>query len=823
MSKRARDMAYRHFNKGVSLLEKGKQEDALEILKLAEEQAKNADSPQIQVAVLHTYADLLLSRGRKEEALERYIEAADIVEDEPEYLQPEQRANMFSNMALALENAGKKIEAGDRYAIAAQNYRDLVQKEPDNLSHISNMVSTLNNMGALFAETGKYTEAFDAFQEALDLQDGLEEEKEEENSHLQKKNTIIENLLNIPLENASGMDRDKYGKLMQLYMGEAEKDGEGSLKTATVLQSSAHILENDGHKDDAFLKLEEALGIASGFIGVEEENDAGRKISIDILRDMNRLLESEEDTEKLMERYGLILDASRKILASMPENVSYQLNVAFSLDIIGNLSKDSANVKEAIRNIEESVDIVMNIIKNEDANDATIQAGVSIIEDMMTLAELEEDISSKLELYKQLIYKIDNVGQDNLELGLISADIYRETGIILAGEKRYSEALEDLKKALSIYETVKHATGDDSKMNDVLENIALAQFNLGRYDEALISYMELVKTGSTDKGYAERIDEILHEIEKKADHTGDVEFIRNEYERILDIRAELLGLIPDEDGMNTERIRNIQEKKADILLAMGQTKDALELYEQLQEKDNSGRYVPAIIKVLEKMEMSASKEQTDAKLETLQFLLSKYNNLAEKYPGRVQILTNKASVIDGIAYVLSEKGENEESGYMCSYALEAYSELASLEPDNVLPVERMAALNSRLAEIAIGTGNANEAESRFLTSLETYRNLMNADPSNIEYELDHAGVLAGMGAFFLNAGLHQEAKKSYENALRSYAAIMDHEPGNLTYRSYVTITLENLGYVLELMGRKDDAKWMYESARRISEGYEGIE
>jgi tetratricopeptide (TPR) repeat protein len=820
MSKRARDMAYRHFNKGVSLIEKGQHENALEILKQAAEQAKNAESPQIEVAVLQTYADLLFSQGKKDEALERYIKAAAIVESEPDYLLPEQKANMFSNMALALENAGKKMEAGDRYAIAAQNYRDLVQKDPSNQSHISNMVSTLNNMGALFAETGKYEKAFDALEEALELQEKLEAETKEENGDLQKTKTIRDNLLNIPLENASQMEREKYEKLLHLYTEEAEIEGEKSLRVAGILQSSAHVLEMQGQKDAAFSKLEESLEIASAFIASEDDRDSGRKTSIDILREMNRLLESEEDTGKLMEKYGVILEVSRKILASAPENTSYKLNVAFSLDIIGNLLKDSGDIEGAIRNIKESVDIVVNVLQNEVDDNNVIQATVAIIEDMLVLAGLGDKSESKLELYRQLGDKIEKPGQDNLELGLISADICRETGIILASEKYYSEALESFKKALSIYETVKHATGDDSKMNEVLKNTAKAQFDLGRHDEALISYMQLIKSGETDTDFAERIDSILLELEKKADNIGDVDLISKEYDRILGIRTELLGIIPDPEGKNTGRIKEIQGKKADIMVAIGQLTDALGLYEQLQEDEKSGRYIPKIINLLEKMEMSASKEQIDKKLEILEFLLSKYNVLAEKHPDNIQILVNKASVIDGIAYALSEKGETEESGYMCNYALEAYSELASLEPENVFPVERIAALNSRLAEIAVGSGIANEAEKKFLTSLETYRNLMQADPSNIEYKLDHAGVLDGMGAFFLNAGMYSEAKKGYENSLRSYAAIMDQNPENKTYRSYVRITLENLGYVLELMGRKDDANWMYESAKRIDEDNE---
>lgn len=815
MSKRARDMAFRHFNKGVSQIEKGLHEEALHNLRKAEEHVKETDSLPIKVAVFQTYADILFSHDRKEEAIERYLDAAKIIDKDPEHMPLEQRANMFSNMALALEGVNRIEEAIERYQLAKNNYMKLVENEPANTSYISNAVSTLNNMGALLAEIGDNKEAFITFEESLKLQESLMESGARKKEDQNKRTTILENLLNVPFDETIDISEEKYGKLLEAYHSEINERDTSSVMLPLVIHNYAKLLETKGEKHSAFSKLEEALGIVSKQLDEEPDNSNSRKITINILKDMNRLLVNEENEEKLLDKYELILSISRKILAAEPDNTSFQLNVAFSLDIIGNLLKGSGRLDEALLKIKESSDIVMQVLETEHDDDETLKAGLSITEDMLQIIELLDE-ETKLDIYTDFGERIKSLSRENLEFGLIRADVCNKTGEILAGNKKFTEALESFEQALSIYDTVKHATGDDSKLNDVLENKARSQFELGLYDEALLNYMKLIKAGISDSRYADRIDEILLAKEKKADNTGNLELLEKEYEMILEIRTELLGLVPDDNGKNAARIKEIQEKQADLMLASGRSKESLELFEQLQENEGTGRYLSKIMSVLEKIKIDAGKGSASEELQMLQFLLSSYNSLMEKFPDKISLLSSRASVIDNIAYILSEKGENEEAEYMCKYALDSYYEIAELDPEQSYPVERIAALHSRIAEIAFSMGDADEAKARYETSIRTYRSLIESDSAGITHRLDHAGVLDGMGSFFLNMGMYREAKNCYESALRSYAKIMEQEPDNLSYRSNVTITLENLGYVLELMGRKDDAQWMYENARNIN-------
>lgn len=813
MSKKARDMAMRHFNKGVDLVEKGLHEKALQTLEQAEKEAKESDSPDLLTVVLQTYGDMLFSSERAAEALERYYAASEILEKNPDFLPPGQRANMFSNMALILEKKGKKEEALDKYNIAVENYRDISDSADYD---ISNAVSTMNNMGALLGETGRLAEAYEILNEALNLLDSYGTDNEPQQ---QKRITVLENIFNIPLEETEDIDKNRYSELIEQFIL-IDDTNRGSLKMSKALRNIALIHEKQGEKEAALKKLEDALEIASGHFDRNADDPVSRKMLVDILRDMNRLLEDEKQSEKLLEMYGTILQMSRKLLASMPENTSYQLNVAFSLNIIGNLLRNEGRVAEATEKIKESVDIAVDVFEKEKDDSSSVRVVVSIIEDMLDIIDITDNGSSRLELYSSLESKLRVFGEDNLEIGLIVASICSGKGKILNSRQRYAEALESFGKALVIYETVRHATGDISDMEYVLEDMAQTQTGMGLADEALESYMRLVKLGTSAEKYAAHIERILQEKEKAAMEKGNIEIMRREYEKIIGIRTDMLGLIPDDAGKNAENIRLLQEKIADIMAATDKIAEALQMYEQLQEADGSDRYTSKIIKTLEKMNSRGSWQQDESDLEKLQFMLSRYESILGNSERNSVLMQKRAGLIEKIAFVLLEKGETDKSGGMYRDALKVYAGISEIEPANAYPVERIAAIHARMAEIAGNCGNTEEAESRYESSLQTYNMLMDANPASISYRLDYAGILDGMGAFYLKMSLHSRAKTSYEKALKAYGDLMDFDPSNSSFRENVTITLENLGYVLELMGRKEDAMWMYENARKLHEGIE---
>ncbi|MDG6242909.1 MAG: hypothetical protein QCH31_00745 [Methanolobus sp.] len=822
MSKRARDMAFRQLNKGISLIEKGLNEDALEILGQAEEQAREAESLKILVAVLQTYANLLYSQGRNEEALKRYLAVSDILEKNPEYLPSDQRSEMFSNMAMLLESQGKQEDAMKKYELAALEYKELLKKEKDDTSIISNAVSTLNNMGSLLAEMEEYNEAWNTFQEALKLHETLGSGKTDETKYRHKKRTILANMLNIPPAASAGREEyeEKYKEQLKMYLSEARDEPSELSRIIASLIDLSISMEKEGQEDAAFLKLEEALDIATMQFEKDNNNADTRKQIIDILRNMSRILESEESSDRSLERYDRIAGTSRKLLTSMPANTAYQLNLAFSLGITGNLLKESGRNKEAMERLEEALDITINTLTDDDQDDQTDQAIASIVEDMLAIIEIEYDPDERFEKYNSLEEKIRTLTQKSLEIALTHAYICNSKGRILAEKKAFAEAIDSFQKAFSTYDAVRHATGDNSSIKDVLENIAKANFSMKAYEDSLSNYMQLLKNGFYDTGYIDSIEEILVEKEKNSDKTGNLEKLKKEYEKILGIRTELLGLVPDEQKKNATRIRELQEKTADIMIAMDQTAEALQIYEQLHEADKTGRYLPKIVKLLERMRASAGKEEASGKLEALEFLLSRYNDLLDENTCDVSVLSNRAFVIENIAQVLSQRGEIEESAYMYNHAIDAYAEIGELDPEKIFLLERSASLHKKIADIAANSGNTEEAKNRYDASLETYRKLMDKDPSNPAHQLGYAGVMDGMGSLYLDAGMHDRAKKSYENALRYYAAVMEREPGNPAYRSNVTITLENLAYVLELMGRNEDALWMYENAKKIDEGVE---
>ncbi len=824
MSKRARDMTLRHFNKGVGLINKGMHKDALELLEKAETYAKEADSPLIMVNVLKTYADLLSVRGNNDLALERYLIVADMIENDPEYLPAEQRAGMYSSMAAVLESTGNINDAIYRYESAVNIYRQIIEKEPAQLEDQLNTISALNNMGALIAENKENEKAFGIFEEALVLNERVAKEQEKEDiSHHGKKVTILENMLNIPTNDLI-ITSQRYDQLIRMYLEEKENANTGNyehIKVCTALHNIAHLLENENMIDNAFLKLEEALKAGYIVFQNEPENPDNRKLLIDILKDMNRYLENEEDTDVLMEKYELILELSRALMAFMPSNTAYRLNVALSLDIIANLLREQGRIEDALKRMKESFDIALCVIKDEvddeivDGNN--IQVLTSIIEDLIVLLRFVEEPEQKLAIYRTISDRLGPFAQEELELALICARIYSDTGNLYSQMKIYEDALDCYKNASSIHDTIKHATGDRSNSETNLEKIADTYYKMGLYDDAFKIYMELLKSGYSCISCTERIDEILSKKEKIADSLGSVESIIKDYEKILDIRTDIQGLVPDRFEKNADRIMGLQEKIADIMIAFGRFREALNLYELLQTQGNLERYLPKTIKLLERISVAAEGKDASERLEVFEFLLSRYEYIIEHKRDDPCILYNRASVIENVAYLMAENGNNERAVNMYQYALDAYHHLADIGDESMFLLERIASINAMIAEIAALQSDVDETEMRYEKSMGMYRILMNAEPSIIKHRTEYAGVLVRRGSVFLDMRMHTKAKRSYEMALKVYGDIMDMDPDNRIYRSNVTVTLKNLGYVLDLIGRKEDALWMYEKARSIED------
>ncbi|WP_440955100.1 tetratricopeptide repeat protein [Methanosarcina sp. Mfa9] len=237
-----REEAVKNFNETLDLIQKGKNEEALESLRKAEKAAQDAKDGAILFLTLKTRGQLLQSLGRLEEALETYIfsliTCEKFHETDPEnklYLDtlhmnlnnignlgniflradnfpfaqqcyeigieasrkqlefhPENKfyqmyvGNTLNNLGELLSKMGQPKEAKEKYEEALKTYSPLLKNHPENSEYLSDTAMTLNNLGTLFSEKGQKAEAKENFEKALDILKTLSE-KEPENEKLKEE------------------------------------------------------------------------------------------------------------------------------------------------------------------------------------------------------------------------------------------------------------------------------------------------------------------------------------------------------------------------------------------------------------------------------------------------------------------------------------------------------------------------------------------------------------------------------------------------------------------------------------------------------------
>jgi tetratricopeptide (TPR) repeat protein len=237
-----REEAVKSFNETLSLMQKGKSEEALESLRNAEKAAHEAKDGAILFHTLKVRGQLLQSLGRLEEALETYtfslITSEKLLSGDPEnklYIDslhmnlnnignlgnifqrmgdftssqqcyeigieisrkqldfhPENKfyrmyaGNTQNNLGELLFTMGQAEEAKEQYEKALKTYTLLLKNSPDNPEYLSDTAMTLNNLGTLFSEKGQKAEAKENLEKALEILKNLSK-KDPGNEKLKKE------------------------------------------------------------------------------------------------------------------------------------------------------------------------------------------------------------------------------------------------------------------------------------------------------------------------------------------------------------------------------------------------------------------------------------------------------------------------------------------------------------------------------------------------------------------------------------------------------------------------------------------------------------
>ena len=880
MSTRSRDIAVRHLNKGVSLIEKGLYADALHALELAEHNVIEAESPEIHATVLQTYADLLLSTGHEDDAFERYRLAVDISNElsGKGYVNNEQRAGIFSNLAGILENKGYSEEARKNYDISIHAYDKLLGSDSNNMTYRSNAASTLNNLGALLAEEGEEEAAQKSFEKALRILRESPEEAMRATTLQFKMATILENLLNLETDSSSGdLSEEKYRQLVDTYRKIIEMDPTALYvgRLAFALKGYADMLMSAGKTSDAEALYGEAQSIEERLAAERKDdgstNTAGtpsedinqepnqepfaeskdpesgreklinslqslrellendplnqeyRSGIISALRELNELIDQEESSQEKLRDHELILTTCELLQDIDPSNMSYRLNVAFALDIRGTIFEELHEESMAMQDLVRASDIALEALEAE-ASDEMFQSGaISIVEHLHRFTDGINDSTEKIRACNATLDKLTRLGEimpDDVGIKNDIAGLQSDTGKLMQDMGMHMEAAEHFEKASVMYGSLLSIESSNEEYNEklvsALESFASVLIGLKEKSKALDIYFKLCDLEPSVKSHRDEVDSILLNMERTPLDAGNREALIAEYEKILAMREKLLAIEPD-NLRYFQNIRSLREEIANLMIDEGQVAEGMDIYlKLLSGEGKNSQYRLKVARMLENLKISIPAiEDFEQRIKGYDTLLRLYEKLAEMDPGNAYIGKDSATILENMALLLDENGYMDEAKKYYVSALSSYGELATDDPSNIFCLERTASMRCKLGALLTDMGQVEEARGLFEASFMEYQTLLGEDSHNIGYQQNVAYILNNLGYFLLEEGELERAKPLYENALKRYAMILEEEPDNLSYRESAACTLNNLGYILENMGKEDDALWMYEKAKEL--------
>jgi len=877
MSKQSRDIAVRHQNKGVSLIEKGLYADALHALELAEQNAKEAGSPDIYASVLQTYADLLFSAGQEDEAFERYMLAVDISNElsGKGYVNYEQRAGIYSNLASILEKKGSRKEARKNYDISVHAYDKLLGSDINNMTYRSNAASTLNNLGALLAEEGEEEAAQKSFEKALRILRESPQDAAMATTLLFKMATILENILNLETDSSSEeVSEEKYRQLTDVYRsiikmeptalylerlavaltGHADMlmsagkaaEAEALYAEAYTTQQrlaaergenlpapAAHISAADNTEElfaaakepeSAKMRLIDSLQSLQKLLEAEPENQEYRSETISALRELNELVDHEEISEEKLRDHELILKACELLQDIDPSNMSYRLNVAFALDIRGKILADMQNGPMALQDLILASDIALEALQAEASDEMFRDGASSIIEDLRHLIDGMAPDMEKVTACKMMLDRTSRLGEiipDDADIKKDTAGMLYETAKLMLEMGMREEAAEYFEKAAAMNESMMSAeSGNEeyaAKVISALEAAGNIRMELKEKDRALAIYFKLCRTEPSAKSHRDKIDSILQSMERDPRNATNREALIGEYEKILAMREQLVAIEP-ENLRYFQNTLSLREEIANLMIEADHIAEGLGIYLRLLSGEGkSSQYRLKTARMLEKLKVSVPEmEDFEQKVKAYDMLLRMYEKLAEMDPGNAYIGKDSAAILENMAELLDENGYMEEARNYYENAVYSYGELASSDPANIEYRERTASMKCKMAALLTDMGHVEKARGLFEESFMEYQALLEDNSHNTGYQQNVAYILNNLGYFLLEEGELERAKPLYENALKRYAMILEEEPDNQSYRDSAACTLTNLGYILENIGKEDDALWMYEKARELS-------
>ncbi len=834
-------MAVRNYNKGMSLLNNGKQEDALECLIKAESDARNSGSSGLLVNVLQAIGGIMESDGRIGKAIDMYSEASGLLEyitdHDPSFV--EHKALAMNKAASLLTEQGNTLEAIPFFEKAVASYDKLLAKEPKNDVYCSSATSSLNDLATILAEEGNDERAKELFEKALKLS----------------------------------------GKMVVLD----PLNRENTTKALTIQANLANLLYEMGLMKDARLNLEHAFEGYSGIVDEAPSDSILHEQSLELLEKLVVALMATGEYDPAKDRMHELLDLLSKATTN-DADFSGKVSDVFMMVLKLASSRADENMLDDTRSIyDTSISVILNLLEEEPENSAYLEIFSNILLEMEKLLVLDSPDTEKEADYDVLISMYEKLSLMDPE------DLSHRTKIATLYDKKGSFLMNAgmMEKAIDMYSESSEMIGDMSDTDTSFgEDKALAMSKIASlladkgstleaisfFEKAVASYDKLLAREPGNDAYYSGASSAMNDLATILVFEGQNKRAKEMFEKALELSEKMVELdqLDQEDATKNLTTLTIQANLANLLYDMGLMQDArvnleraFDGYSGVMKDDpsNSTLYdqsVGLLEKLVDSLIVTGEYDSAKERIYELVELLPRGENNDSEFSGKVSDifikLTDLASSradekmfddtrsiyetsISVILKLLKEEPENivyleifrnlllemeqlllldspdakKEADYGALISM--YEELSRMDPADLSQRIKIATLYDGKGTFLMDEGRINEAIDMYSKASETVEDMPDHDPS---FEVHKALAMTKAASLLTEQGNTLEAIPLFEKAVASYDKLLSREPSNDAYRVGAVYALNDLATILAGEGHNERARGMFEKALELS-------
>jgi tetratricopeptide (TPR) repeat protein len=757
MSKQLEDSINREIMNASFLVEKGKNEMALEKLNKAEKLAEKAKSPNLLCRVLHHKGEVLDSMDKTHEALLLYEKALEkslnFMLNEPQDSSPQsclkKSIDLIGNIFQKTDNvllAEESYERINKYFDEAVNtYEKLIYEQPEKLSFLSNYLSIIDNLRGYFLVVGKSEKQIQLINSAIDNLKKILKAQPDNLGILAKLDSFVKELGEEFLGNEFFEDAERiFKKLQEIYMSLLKTYPDNELVFHYLISSSEYLgnlYSRQGYLDKIEENYQPALSILEENLRKNPENTASLENMGKIYEKIGTNYSEAKELEKANLHYEKALVYYEKLIGKYLDDLDYQEELAEIFSDLGNLF-------ETINHIENAEKCYLHKIE---INEALFE-------------EDPKDIDLKMDIVNTLLY----------------------IGNLYAKDRNNERAKNYYERAIQGYEML------------LSENPEATEFEIYISDVFIALGDMYANVGNENKVFV----------------NAELETAREYYEKALKLNENEFERNPDDVTCREELVRTLG-KLGDLFVIQNRYEDAIPVYNRIieieeQSIEDDPFFWLDITPLTNLMYLLGSYYGKVGKTELEKEQYSRATKLYSRllHDEEIYLPTRKSLALDvqtrGIEFLKS--GKFYAADEAINLALEFFRGVFEEDPENRENYPYICEALYQRGKLQITLGNYEEAAKTFETLLPIMKKLIDSKLKNPNIRETAGVTYTNIGEMYSLIGEDEKSKQAFENGLAIIAALRKEDPDNSIYIKDQTEAFEHYSKLLDKLGRNEKSE-----------------